>query len=105
MPSTIEALRILARQIGEGNTSSRTELEAKLAPLLCLVLRTGQGYPSLLQWVRLALPVVAPAPNIGGQVDPERAALHLARLLCLQMLSEVRAQRDTMANRQTIGVQ
>jgi hypothetical protein len=102
MHSMNEALQILARQMGEDNVSSRAELEAKLAPLLRLVLRTGQGYPSLLQWVRLTLAVAAPASRFGGQVDPEWAAPYLARLLCLQLLQDVRAQRDTVVNRQTV---
>jgi hypothetical protein len=103
MDFTIEALQILARQMGEGNVSSRHELEAKLAPLLCLVLRTGKGRPPLLKWVRLALPVVAPAARFGDQVDPEWAARRLARLLCSQMLQDVRVKRDTLVKRQTVA--
>jgi hypothetical protein len=103
MNSTSKTLQILAQQLGEDNVSSRAELEAKLAPLLRLVLRTGQGHPSLLQCVRSALPVVAPAMPLGGQVDLEWAALKLARLLCSQLLRDVRAQQDTMVNRQTLA--
>lgn len=102
MYSMSEDLQILTRRMGEGDVSSRAELEAKLTPLLRLVLRTGQGYPSLVRWVRLTLAVEAPAAGFGGQVDSEWAALHLARLLCLQLLQDVRAQRDTIANRQTV---
>lgn len=102
MYSMSEALQILSQQMGEGDASSRAELETKLTSLLRLVLRTGQGYPSLVQWVRLTLPVVAPASRFGGQVNPEWAAPYLARLLCLQLLQDVRAQRDTIVNRQTV---
>lgn len=104
MYSTSETLQILARQMGEGNVSSRAELEAKLAPLLCLILRTGRGHPTLLQWVQVTLPSVAPAVRWGGQVDPKETAQHLARLLCLQLLRGVRAQRDTHIKRHTLGV-
>ncbi len=102
MHSTTEALQILARQLGEESLSSRAELEAKMAPLLCLVLRTGQGHPSLLQWVRFALPAVALTLRIGGGVVPECPTLHLARLLCAQLLQDVRVHGDTIVNRQTV---
>jgi hypothetical protein len=100
MYSTGETLQILARQMGEVNVSSRAELEAKLTPLLCLILRTGRGHPTLLQWVRLTLPAV----RSNGPVDPKETAQHLARLLCLQLLRSVRAQRDTHIKRHTLGV-
>lgn len=102
MYSLSEDLQILARQMGEDGVSSRSELETKLAPLLRLVLRTGQGYPSLVRWVRLTLAVVAPAARFGGPVDPDWSAPYLARLLCLQLLQDVHAQRDTFVNRQTV---
>lgn len=105
MASSIEVLHIPNRPMGEDNASRRAELEAKLTPLLYLVLRTGQGAPSLVQWVRLALPVVAPARGFGGSVDPEWAATRLARLLCLQMLQDVRGGRGTTVNRQTVALQ
>lgn len=104
MHCTGETLQILARQMGEVNVSSRAELEAKLAPLLCLILRTGRGHPTLLQWVRLTLPTVAPAVRSGDQVDLKETAQHLARLLCLQLLRGIRAQRDTHVKRHTLGV-
>lgn len=97
-----QALQILARQMSEGNVSTCAELEAKLTPLLSLVLRTGRGYPSLLQWVRLTLAVATPALPFGGRVDPEWAVPYLARLLSLQLLQDVRAQRDTVLNRRTV---
>ncbi len=90
--------------MGEVNVSNRAELEAKLAPLLGLILRTGRGHPTLLQWVRLTLPLVAPAVRSDGEVDPKETAEHLARLLCLQLLRGVRAQRDTHVKRHTLGV-
>ncbi len=104
MHCTGETLQVLARQIGEVNVSSRAELEAKLTPLLFLILRTGRGHPTLLQWVRLTLPVVAPEARWGGQVDPKETAQHLARLLCLQLLRGIRAQRDTHVKRLTLCV-
>jgi hypothetical protein len=97
-----EALQILARQMGQDNVFSRAELETKLASLLRLVLRTGQGHPSLLQWVRLMLPEVAPAWPFGGQINLEGTAQHLARLLCGQLLWNVRAQRGTLAACHTV---
>ncbi len=103
MNITDQALQILARQLGEDNASSRAALEAKLVPLLCLVLRTGRGRPSLVQWVRRALPALAPAPRSDGQVDPEWAAPRLARLLLAQLLGGVRASRDTIAIGQTVA--
>ncbi|SRR5579884_2273234 len=98
-----EALQIPARQMGEDKISSHAELEAKLAPLLRLVLRTGQGHPSLLQWVRSALPTLAPVSPLGGPADLEWATRKLARLLSSQLLQDVRAQQDTIVNRQTIA--
>jgi hypothetical protein len=102
MHSTSEALQILARQMDADKVSNHIEVEAKLAPLLCLILRTGQGYPSLLRWVRLAIPVVSAAWHFGGPVDPQWAALKLGRLLCVELLQDVRARRDTMVNRRTV---
>lgn len=104
MHSPSETLQFLAGQMGEDNVSSRAELEARLVPLLCLILRTGQGHPALLHWVRLTLPVVAATLHLTGQIDPQAAAQPLARLLCLQLFQGVRAERGTMVNRQTIGV-
>jgi len=102
MNFTDEALQILARQMGEDAVSSRGELESNLSQLLYLVLRTGQGRPPLVQWVERTLAQVAPASRIGRPVDPKWAAPRLARLLCLQLLRNVRAQRDTMVSRQTV---
>ncbi|SRR5579883_3232346 len=102
MNFTDEALQILARQMGEDSVSNRGELEQKLSQLLYLILRTGKGRPPLLQWVQRTLAVVAPASRIGRPVDPKWAAPRLARLLCLQLLQNVRAQRDTVVNRQTL---
>jgi|SRR5262249_32806835 len=102
MNFTDEALQILTQQMGEDAVSSRGELEANLSQLLYLVLRTGQGRPPLVQWVQRTLAVVAPASRIGRPVDPKWAAPRLARLLCLQLLHNVRGQRDTMVGRQTV---
>jgi hypothetical protein len=102
MNFTDDALQILARQMGEDSVSNRGELEQKLSQLLYLVLRTGKGRPPLLQWVQRTLAVVAPTSRIGRPVDPKWAAPRLARLLCLQLLQNVRAQRDTVVNRQTL---
>ncbi|HTU22552.1 MAG TPA: hypothetical protein VMG10_31225 [Gemmataceae bacterium] len=102
MNFTDESLQILAQQLGENSVSSRAELEAKVAPLLCLVLRTGQGRPSLVQWVQRALPRVAPASRLGRPVDPEWAAPRLARLLCSQLLQRIRTRRNTVAKPETI---
>jgi hypothetical protein len=104
MNCTDESLQILARQLGEPSVSSRAELEAKVAPLLCLVLRTGQGRPSLVQWVQRALPRVAPASRLGCPLDPEWAAPRLARLLCSQLLQKIRARCDTVVNRESVTV-
>jgi hypothetical protein len=102
MDFTDESLQILARQLGEESVASRAELEAKVAPLLGLILRTGQGRPSLVQWVQRALHFVAPASQPGRRVDPEWAAPRLAQLLCSQLLAKIRARRDTVANPKTI---
>lgn len=103
MNFTDDALRMLAQQLGENTAATRAELEAKLAKLLTLILRTRQGHPSLLHWVQDTLPQVAPAARFGHPVDPKWAAPRLARLLCLQLLRRVRTRRDTVANRQTIA--
>jgi hypothetical protein len=102
MDTSNEELQILARRLGEDHVSSRADLEAKLALLLSLVLRTGRASPSLLQWVRRALPAVSPASHFGDRVDPESAAPRLARLLCLQLIQGVRAQRDSLVKGQTV---
>ena len=102
MNFTEESLQILARQLGEESVSSRAELESKFAPLLCLILRTGQGRPSLVQWVQHALRRLAPASRLGSRVDPEWAAPRLARLLCTQLLQQIHAHRNTVANPETI---
>lgn len=102
MNYTNEALQILAQQMGEDTVSSRAEIEGKLARLLCLILRTGRGHPSLVQWVQLTLPEVAPASQIGREVDPKWAAPRLARLLYSQLLRNTRNQRNTVVNRLTV---
>jgi hypothetical protein len=104
MNFTDEALQILAQQLGDDALSSRGELESKLAKLLYLVLRTGRGRPPLVQWVQRTLAVVAPASRTGRAVDPKWAAPRLARLLCLQLLQNVRSKQGTMVNRQTVAV-
>jgi len=101
MHSMSKSLQILARQMG-ADEFSRAELEAKLEQLMWLILRTGQGHPALLRWVRLAWPGVSAEFRSGDQVDPQWAARRLARLLCAQLFQDVRAQRDTMRNRQTV---
>jgi hypothetical protein len=103
MDFTDESLQILARQLGEASVSSRAELEAKVAPLLCLVLRTGEGRPSLVQWVQRALRRVAPDSRLGRSVDPEWAAPRLARLLCSQLLQQIRVHRNTVAKPETLA--
>jgi hypothetical protein len=102
MHSTSEEQQILAQRMGHEKASSRTELEAKLAPLLSLVLQTGLASPSLLQWVQLTLPAVAPSLHFGRRVDLEWASLHLARLLCRQLHQDICAQRESLVNRQTV---
>lgn len=102
MNFTDEALQILARQLGERSDSSRAELEAKMTKLLTLILRTGQGHPSLLHWVQDTLPAIAPAVRFGRPVDAKWAAPRLARLLCVELLRKTRAQRDTVVNRQSV---
>jgi hypothetical protein len=103
MKLTDESLQILARQLGQENVSSREELEARVAPLLRLVVRTGQGRPSLVKWVQRVLPQMAPAARMGRSVDPDWAAPRLARLLCSQLLQRIHVGRDTMASRDTIA--
>lgn len=102
MNFTDESLQILARQLGEESVSSRAELEAKVTPLLCLVLRTGQGRPSLVLWVQRALRRVAPASRLGRPIDPEWAAPRLARLLCSQLLEKIRRHHNTVARPETL---
>jgi hypothetical protein len=104
MNFTDKELQILARQMGEDAVSSRGEMETNLTQLLYLVLRTGRGLPPLVQWVERTLAVVAPTSQIGRPVDPKWAAPRLARLLCLQLLRNVRSQQGTMVNRQTVTV-
>ncbi len=102
MNFTAEALRILARQMGEDSVPSRAELEAKLTRLLGLILRTGRGHPSLVRWVQLRLPEVAPAARLGCPFAAKEAAPRLARLLCVQMLRSTRGHRDTVVDRRTV---
>jgi hypothetical protein len=102
MNFTDEALQILARQLDEENVSSREELEERVAPLLCLMLQTGCGQPSLLRWVKRHLSLVAPARRAGAPIDPQWAAPRLARLLCSQMLQNVRLHRATVVHRETL---
>jgi hypothetical protein len=89
---TDEALQILARQLGENSVASREELEAKMTTLLRVVMQTGHGRPSLVQWVKTHLRVVAPASCFGQQVDADWAAPRMARLLCSQLLQKIRGE-------------
>lgn len=102
MNFTDESLQILARQLGEEHVSSRAELEARVAPLLSLVVRTGQGRPSLVQWVKRTLPLMVPASQRARCVDPEWAAPRLARLLCSQLLQSIHATRNTVISCDTL---
>lgn len=102
MNFTDESLQILARQLGQEHVSSRAELEARVAPLLSLVVRTGQGRPSLVEWVQRTLSRMVPSSQTGRFVDPEWAAPRLARLLCSQLLQSIRAARNTVANCDTL---
>lgn len=102
MKFTDKSLQFLARQLGERNLANRAELEAKVAPLICLVLRTGQGYPSLVQWVKRALHCLVPSPSLPGGVDPEWAAPRLARLLCSDLLRTNRLHRNTVIRPETL---
>lgn len=102
MNFTDEALRILARQMGEDTVPSRAELEAKLTRLLSLILRTEHGHPSLVRWVRHHLAEVAPTARFGCPFAAKSAAPRLARLLCLQMLRSTRSHRDTVVSRRTV---
>lgn len=92
MNFTNEALRILARQLGEESASSCAELEAKVTPLLRVIVQTGVGRPSLVQWVQHHLPQVAPVAHFGHKVDAKWAAPRLARLLCSQLLETIRVE-------------
>lgn len=92
MNFTDEALRILARQMGADGACSREELEAKVTPLLRVVVQTGVGRPSLVQWVRDHLDLVAPVDRAGRHIDARWAAPRLARLLCSQLLEKVRVE-------------
>jgi hypothetical protein len=102
MNFTDETLQILARQLGGDTAFSRVDLEASLARLLSLVLRTGRGHPVLVQWVQLNLPEVDPGARFGPTIDASRVAPPLARLLCSQLFRKVRARRDTVGERQTV---
>lgn len=102
MNFTDESLQILARRLGEEHVSSYEELEARIAPLLGLVVRTGQGRPSLVQWVQRVLPQMTAEAQMGRCIDPDWAAPRLARLLCSQLLQRIRAERDTVAHRDSI---
>jgi hypothetical protein len=97
-----ESLQLLARQLGEDDVSSRAELEARITPLLRLVVQTGQGRPSLVQWVQRTLSRLAPAAQRDRCVDPVWAAPRLAHLLCSQLLQTIRAARNTVANCDTL---
>jgi hypothetical protein len=99
---TDEALQMLAQKLGEKSVSSREDLEAKVTSLLSLVLRTGQGRPSLVQWVQRSLQVVSPASRFGDDVDAEWAAPRLARLLCSQLLHQIRCRRATAVSRESV---
>lgn len=92
MNFTDESLWILARRMGEDSVRSRAELEAKVTPLLRVIVQTGVGRPSLVQWVQDHLPLVAPVARLGDKVDAQWAAPRLARLLCSQLLERIRVE-------------
>ena len=102
MNFTDESLQLLARQLGENDVSNRAELEARITPLLRLVMQTGQGRPSLVQWVQGTLSRMAPGSQSGRFVDPAWAAPRLAHLLCSQLLQTIRAARNTVASCDTL---
>jgi hypothetical protein len=100
MNFTEEALRILARQLGADEGASREELEERVTPLLCGVLRTGAGRPSLVRFVRRHVRLVT--PHLDDKVDPQWAAPQLARLLIAHLLRQIRAEGVPGGARDTV---
>lgn len=102
MNFTDDALRILAHRLGVEGASSREELEESVTPLLSMVLRTGTGRPSLVQFVRRHLRLVASEAASGDNVDPAWAAPRLARLLIAQFLRQIGGEQRRTTARETV---
>ena len=105
MNHTDDALQLLARRIygayGE-DVRDRATLEADLVPMIRCAMRTGRGQPAIVDWVKRNLPTFVASGASGQPVDPEWAAPRMARLMCAQMLRNVRAEQDRTATRETI---
>ena len=97
-----QATHMLADRVGcpQGPADRRREaLEATLLPMVRCALRTGRGHPRLLQWVQRALPAVT---GLGAAVDADRAAGPVARLVCKNLLEQVRTHPSKAAGLETL---
>jgi hypothetical protein len=92
-----DSLQILADRMGCGAAPPqrlRETLEASLTPLVRRALRSGDGMPQLVAWVRTNLPRVDAGRDRARPMDPDCAAPPLARLLCATLL---RGRPDRLA--------
>jgi hypothetical protein len=97
MNSIDQVTHLLADRIAcpEGSTlERRAQIEATLLPMVRVALRTGQGHPRLVQWVRRTLPWMAGEKGSPAHVDPEQVAAPMARLLCQTLLQQMRTHPD-----------
>jgi hypothetical protein len=94
MNFTDEALRSLSWKLcGEDTViQSRAQMEGMLLTMIRVAMRTGLGRPQIVQWVKDTLPAMTPVARDGEKTDLEWAAPRLARLLCSEMLQQVRAE-------------
>jgi hypothetical protein len=100
-----QATHALADRVGcrAGSAADRRRsLEDTLLPMVRCVLRTGQGHPRLVRWVRKALPVIVGPSPASHPVDPDRTAPRLAQLLCTALLQQMGGRASGGAALETV---
>ena len=101
MDFTDEAVRYLARQMGEETIGNRQELETHFLPLIRIVLRTGRGRPTLVRWLQQHLPRSTPG-RFDDVRDTDRMASQMTRLLCGQLVQKMHRELVGTGTRDTI---
>ena len=90
MSSVRKTVQVVARRMGLDPDTNREQLELRIAALLYLILKTGRGRPDLVKWVAFHLPNVALGARFGDSTNADKIAHRLGRLLCSQLLRQVR---------------
>src|SRR5262245_13803561 len=81
-----DSLVNLVERLGGGDDGARPEmrarLEAALVPMVRQALRSGNGVPAVVRWVRGEVAA-------GGPTDPDLGARPLAKRLCAAVLDRL----------------